>query len=112
MAKPKAARDPALTQTVLDQNGAEFDDVMPGMLVEIPHLAELPESSYRPTHVEARLDPPQAEALARLFQTLDEGGLRLKSGRRVTSSADAVRWLLEAVGEATPIGQLEEEKDE
>ena len=56
-------------------------------------------------HVEAQLTREQTLALNRLFVGLDAGSYRLKAttshpnGRRVQSKADAVRWLLEQIGE-------------
>lgn len=62
-------------------------------------LAPLFEQAYRPTHVEARLDPAQARVLRRLLDGLDQAGARLRNGRRVGSPADSVRWLLEQLDE-------------
>lgn len=52
---------------------------------------------YSARHVDVQLDNVQAAALTQLLEALDHGGERLKSGRRVTSAADALRWLLEVI---------------
>lgn len=58
-----------------------------------------PINGYVGKHVEVQLDAKQAETLRRLYDACDEVGARLKSGKRVTSNADVLRYLLEAVGE-------------
>lgn len=60
-------------------------------------LGEIPAGVYVSKHVEAQLDGPQAATLRRVLAGLDRDGARLANGRRVTSSADAVRWLLENI---------------
>lgn len=62
--------------------------------IEVP-LGEVPSGVYEPRHVEARLDAQQGHVLKALMIGLDQRGSRLANGRRVSSYADAVRWLLE-----------------
>lgn len=97
------------------QNGASETGLMididldqVGPMVELPRLAALPEKVYIPTHVETRLDLDQGRTLRRLYDTLDQGGLRLKNGRRIASNADVIRWLLEAIAGANAPSELEE----
>ena len=47
------------------------------------------------SHVDVQLSHSQAVALRRLFHALDAAGTRLTNGRRVATTADAVRWILE-----------------
>lgn len=54
-----------------------------------------PLPGYARRHIDCQLSAPQAETLGRLLCGLDQAGARLQSGRRVTTAADAVRWLLE-----------------
>ena len=52
--------------------------------------------SYVDRHVDAQLkDVRQRAALRRLRNALDASGARLANGKRCTTSADCVRWLLE-----------------
>ena len=46
-------------------------------------------------HVDGRLTRPQAEAMKRLRQWLDETGHRTANGHKVQSLVDVVRWLAE-----------------
>jgi len=62
-------------------------------------LAEVDESAYRPQHVDVSLSVLQGDALKRLRAALQGDGICLKSGRFVTNAADAVRYLLEQIGE-------------
>lgn len=71
--------------------------------IKLPPLALLRDEGYVSPHIEARLDPEQAQTLRRLFEALDEEGQRLKNGRRVVSNADVVRWLLEAIADVDPL---------
>lgn len=64
-------------------------------LLELP-LGVVP-CGYVSRHVDARLDRRQGAALRRLQDGLDRAGRRLANGKRVISTADAVRWLLEQI---------------
>ena len=68
------------------------------VLIEAP-VGALVEGDYRPRHVSIILFGEQQSAMKRLFRGMDETGSRLKNGRRVSSNADAIRYLLEQVGE-------------
>jgi len=64
-------------------------------LIETP-VIEPPEGLNQPRHVDVNnLTAAQATAWRQLFLGLEKSGTRLASGRRVTTSADAIRWLLE-----------------
>lgn len=104
MAKTKKA---AAMDDVLDE--VDLDALNP--IVKLPPLVDVREDGYVSPHVEARLDPDQAQTLRRLFDTLDEGGQRLKNGRRIASNADVVRWLLEAVADAKSPADMSAEED-
>lgn len=56
-----------------------------------------PPLGYVSNHVDAKLDARQALVLRQIRDGLDSQGARLRSGARVNSTADAVRWLLEQV---------------
>ena len=75
---------------------------IPTALIECP-LAELSGDGYFANpdsgHVAARLDRRQALALNRLYRGLDQTGARMANEKRIFSRADAVRWLLEQLGE-------------
>ncbi|MFZ5833682.1 MAG: hypothetical protein ACOY3P_26650 [Planctomycetota bacterium] len=73
--------------------------------VELPlgpvPIEQVRASRYHITrHVEARLSMEQGIALRRLEVGLDQAGARLRSGKRVASHADAIRWLLERIEES------------
>lgn len=97
---------------VLEETADSFALLTPDEPAQAPAVAEPPavetthvtltvplrppvKPRYHARHVEVQLDNDQALALSQLFEALDHGGQRLKSGRRVTSAADALRWLLE-----------------
>lgn len=67
------------------------------VLIEAP-IGALVEGDYKPRHVSIILFGEQQIAMKRLFRGMDETGARLKNGRRVSSNADVVRYLLEQVG--------------
>ena len=55
----------------------------------------------KPRHIDVQLrTPQQREAMRRIFRGLDLTGARSADGRRVTNTAEAVRWLIEQVAEA------------
>lgn len=51
-------------------------------------------SLYAQRHIETKLDPATARDLAMVLAALREAGVKMPSGRRVLSTADAVRWIL------------------
>ena len=51
-------------------------------------------SIYAQRHIETKLDPMTAKDLAMVLAALRESGVKMPSGRRVLSTADAVRWIL------------------
>lgn len=58
------------------------------------------EACYLSDHVEARLSTQrQRIAMRRLQHGLQESGARLADGRPVGTYGDAVRWLMERIGE-------------
>lgn len=58
------------------------------------------DSLDEPRHVEARLTSTQSRGLAALVMGLRSSGATLVSGEPPVSGADAIRWLLERIGEA------------
>lgn len=62
-------------------------------------LADVPEGVYVSRHVDVQLTTPQARALRCVLEGLMNHGARLANGRRVTTSADAVRFLLDLITE-------------
>lgn len=91
-------------RTVAWQDPREGPAVAPAVIaVEVPMADEI--TGYTPRHVEARLTVDQATALQRLRVALAAAGARTQtaasgSARPVQSAADAVRWLLDRLGEA------------
>jgi len=51
-------------------------------------------SLYAQRHIETKLDPKTAKDLAMVLGALRESNVKMPSGRRVLSTADAVRWIL------------------
>jgi hypothetical protein len=100
---PPEALAAAQAGLVMEGDLSEF-----GPLVELPPLAELQPKVYIAQHVEVQLDWHQGQTLRRLYDTLDQGGLRLKNGRRIASNADVIRWLLEAIADAKAPCELEQ----
>ena len=80
--EPAAAADPEPEQIQFLVPASPF-----GVLPPLP--------GYARRHIDCQLSGAQAETLGRLLCGLDHAGARLHSGRRVTTAADAVRWLLE-----------------
>lgn len=77
----------------------EHETPWPVVQIEIP-IGPVPPTGdgapYLTNHVEAgKLTQRQRVGLSRLVNGLDQAGCRLTDGRRVVTSADAVRWLLE-----------------
>lgn len=68
------------------------------VILEI-QIAEVDENAYRPQHVDVSLNALQGDALKRVRQALQSGGIQLKNGRFVQTAADAVRLILERIGE-------------
>lgn len=64
-------------------------------------LADPPEAyGYIARHVEiGALTLEQGRALRQVAEGVAERGLRLRSGRRVATPPDAIRWLLEQIAE-------------
>ena len=72
----------------------------PGMTAEITvPLGDLEAGQYNPRHLDLRLTVQQAASLRRVYVGLNDGHAQLADGRHIDSAADAVRWLLERVGE-------------
>lgn len=67
-------------------------------------LAEVDDNAYRSQHVDVALSALQGDALKRVQWALQSDGIRLKSGRFVQNSADAVRYILERIGEEAGLG--------
>lgn len=52
---------------------------------------------FVPHHVNMQLSSEEGQALKSLMNQLDADGARLKSGRRVQSHVDCVRWILQGI---------------
>ena len=68
------------------------------MTVRAP-LGEIKPDSHVSRHVDSRLTAAQGLALKRLVAGLDASHARLANGRPVVTGAEAMRWLLEQIGE-------------
>jgi hypothetical protein len=62
-------------------------------------LGEIPPGVYITPHVDLQLDPHQAATLRKLVEGLDLARVRLRNSRRVTTGADALRYLLEGLAQ-------------
>lgn len=69
---------------------------LPTALIEVP-LGEVDERGYAARHVDAQLTPEQRGSLRRVLRGLVDKGAKMKSGKPVWTSADAIRWMLEQV---------------
>lgn len=67
-------------------------------LVEIPVCCEIPEATWR-LHIDVKLSPSQSNALRRVAMGLDAERATLSNGRRVVSTTDAIRYVLEQIDE-------------
>ncbi len=68
-------------------------------LIEVP-LGEPREGAYLSPHLDVKLSQEQTEALHRVTAGLQESVARLRNERLITNTADAVRYLLEAIAAA------------
>lgn len=106
--------EPAAAQQT-DKQASNIDQVAPvepavalAAIADVP-LGRLDPAAYRSRHVEVgHMTPDQATALKRLAIGLDQQGARLANGKHIDSNADAVRWLLEQLGDAE--GKRKKEK--
>lgn len=64
------------------------------IIVEIP-VAEVSPQAYCSTRLDLNLTHHQASNLKRIVAGLDKAGARLRSGTRVVTGPDAVRYILE-----------------
>lgn len=96
----KTARKPKRVES--GEPRAESEAGLPAVEVGItvPLLAEPMPAAYVPRHVDTRLAPVEAGVLKRLALQLELTGARLPDGTHVTSTAKAVRWLLNALSDA------------
>jgi hypothetical protein len=62
----------------------------------------VPANCYVSRHVDCQLSHAQARTLRELVEGLMDAQARLANGRRVTTSADAVRYLLDQLAGGTP----------
>jgi len=97
----KTARKPKVRSQESGVRGQE-SQTLPAVQVgvSVPLLAEPLPGAYVPRHVDTRLAPAEAQVLKRLALQLELTGARLPDGTHVTSTAKAVRWLLNALSEA------------
>ena len=66
-------------------------------IVEVP-LVAAPPDAYRARHVDLQLSQPQRKALKETTLGLIAAEKRLANGREIRSNADAIRFILEAIG--------------
>ena len=91
---PTPDASPERPAAVLPQAAPELPA---SVVVEVP-LGPL-DQGYLSRHVEARFtNEIQRSAMRRLTNGLRQAGEKLVDGKPVTSHADAVKWLLEQVG--------------
>lgn len=91
---------------------AKSTEVIRPVTIEIPmgpldseggYQADKAEKGYigdRTMHLDVRLGPKAAKAFSRLRNGLRESGAKLEDGRPVWSSAETLRFLLEALADA------------
>lgn len=98
----KTARKPRSQKSETQKSEASGSQTLPsvGVGLTVPLLAEPLPGAYIPRHVDTRLAPVEAGVLKRLALQLELTGARLPDGTHVTSTAKAVRWLLNALSEA------------
>lgn len=73
----------------------------PYVTLRIP-LAPMPTAGYTSRHVDVHLGD-LGLTMRRVFDGLDLAGARLASGKRVASTADALRWILEQLDAPDPV---------
>jgi len=67
------------------------------VLIEVP-VAEVPPATWG-LHINTHLSPDQSLALRRVTAALDQRLAKLSNGRRVINPCDALKYLLQQVGE-------------
>jgi len=110
--KPRPEPDPI---EALDEPMPDLPE--PDPIVEAPAAApkvrrivlELPyapvTAGYEQRHIDVLLSHRQATAMRHVFDGLQASATKLRNGKFVQSTADAIRWLTEQVeDEAVPIG--------
>ena len=71
------------------------------VLVELP-LGGVDSNEYLSSHVEARLKTlGQRMAMKRMLRGLQNSGAKTKDGRPVQRAGEAIRWLMEQIGNET-----------
>lgn len=65
--------------------------VVSQITIVVPVVAVV--AGYAQRHIETKLEPAVAADFARVTAALREMNVKMPSGRQVTSTADAVRWL-------------------
>jgi hypothetical protein len=93
------AQQPPAQPTKPVQLARKVDLLCLAVTVTVPLAGSINKADYRQRHLTADLDSTQAGALKRLVVALDFQQEKLASGRRVVSSGDAVRWLLEQLAD-------------
>lgn len=82
-------------KTLTGLPGQLVEELGPGVAtIQVP-VAQIAAGNYAAMHVNLNLDKEQARTLKQLRAGLDQAGARLREGRRVQSSADTIRYLLE-----------------
>ena len=103
--EPEAESGQPQAESGSEQQAAEPAPFAPAVLLHATITAPLGSVdpvAYASDHIDGRLDPLQASGLRHLYNGLDAAGKRLRNGRRVLTSIDAVRWLLEELARKMP----------
>lgn len=79
----------------------EFDARDSGATITVPLADDLPPSVSRRVHVNGHLRGPHGAIMIRLRTALNRSHARLRDGRHVHSTPDALKWLLENIETAT-----------
>jgi hypothetical protein len=99
-------QEPATESVAVSSEGTTSKPVEPAKVVAVAAKIEeititLPICRgvhlYAQRHIETKIDPRTAKDLAMVLGALRESGVKMPSGRRVLSTADAVRWILSKV---------------
>ena len=102
---------PAITLEEVNELQAEIEPAQPGIqiaTIDLP-LGTVPPRCYVSRHCDSgNLSNAQAITLRRLLEGLQETNARLANGRRVQTSPDVLRYLLDTIGAHEVSGDSQE----
>ena len=81
-----------------------------GATVHLP-MADPLHRVYKTRHLDAQLEQPEAEVLARIRAGLVAQHATLSNGRPVFAASDVLRWILQKAGEGNGQAAPEESSD-